>query len=158
MSNATPTYLRRGPLLWLPAKWSEIRLVSALSAYPLARRLAKQLGFNPDDLSSEFSRQLARVLLDETAIPGWIADGMHHHDHDCPCSWKGALKVCGMIDDGTRTEDGALAAIRDFVAEVNDRQLAEQFKWAAGRVERGEFSRKDRNELDAVQDMAGVLL
>ena len=158
MSNATPTYLRRGPLLWLPAKWSEIRLIAALSQYASARHLARQLGFDPDDLSCDFSRQLARVLLDETAIPEWIAEGLHFHDDQCPCSWKGAIKVCGMIDDGTRTEQGALAAIRDFVAEVNDRQLAEQFKWAAGRVERGEFSRKDRKELDAVQDAAGVTL
>lgn len=157
MLNSTPIYLQRGPLLALPAKWSEIRLIAALSRYQTARHLAKQLGLNPDNLSSEFSRQLTRALLNDTAIPEWIAEGLHCHDANTACSWKGVIAVCHRFDDGTRTEEGALAAGREFMAAIRDKELAEACSWAAGAIERGEFTPNDRRDLKAAHDAAGVL-
>ena len=42
------------------------------------------------------------------------------------------------------------------MGEVADKQLAEQFRWSAERVEADEYSCKDRDELDSWQDAARV--
>lgn len=155
--STTASYLRRSPSLPMPATWGEIRLVAALARYPAARHLAKRMGLAPDDLSSDLSQQLVRELLDDLPISTWVADGLHHYSDDCPCSWKGCVAICNGLDNGTATKASALAAVAEFISEVSAKRLAESFKWAAERVARGEFSPKDRDELDRLQEAAGVL-
>lgn len=153
---ATPQYLRRSRLMPWPAPFPEVRLVAALADYPAARHTARRLGLKPDCLTSGFSREVVRQLVDDSPISPWVASALHEHDDDCP-SWKGAIAVCHRLgQDGTGSESAALAAVAAFMGEVADKQLAEQFRWAAERVECGQYSPRDRDELDAVQDAARV--
>ena len=148
---ATPKYLRRSQFLPLPATWAEIRLVAALTDYPAARHLARRLGLVPDNMNTQFSRQVVRELLDDLPISDWVAEALHEYDDDYP-SWKGAIAICHKIDDGTPTEQGA--AVRDFVAAIKDRELAEACSWTTGAIERGEFTPNDRRDLEAAQEAA----
>jgi hypothetical protein len=150
--DPTPEYLKRGPLLPLPASWGEVCLIAALAEYPAARHLAKRRRLDTDELSSVFSRQLARELIDDLPISPWVADALLHYSDAVPLSWKGALSVCLKLDDGVTNEAAALAAVSTFVHGQLSERVDEQLAWAAAAAKRGELTPRGRAELAGVLD------
>ena len=152
-----PPHLTRRADLPLPAPWPEIRAVAAIADHPAARDRARERGLTPADFTSEFAREFVREVLSGSVMSPAVEEAYYRHDDDT-FSWYGAMQTARRLDEwGVLTEAGAFAAVDTYAAAIVHQSLEDTLHWAADRVRVGEFSCKDRDELDRLLDTAGIV-
>ena len=125
-------------------------------SWQAARERAHELGLKAEYFTSELARQHADELLAEQPMSDAVREALGRRESGL-MPWRTALWLSSQEPDhGTTNELHAILAIDAYAREWGHEALARTFAWAADRVRLGEFAPRDRDEIEALLDLAGI--